>query len=159
MLQQGKLFQKYNLREEPKEVCEECDGACKRNGEHKLYWIIEKEGNMFVRLPHQQPQKDQRCSFFPKCKNGLSCLFPHGDLEFYIWSGIKYITEAVQSPRLTPPKSVRGPFNIMCQNMSKNGQCDHKKKCNFPHSKGELEIWNEVFKNDDKSKYICIICH
>ena len=131
---------------------------CPRNGAHELRWIKEKETkNIVVRLESFSVDKDPiKCTQHARNKCiKPNCPFAHGDLEYHLWSDMKYINDVVYNPRPKPPKPQLAPK--MCTNMTQKGRCQYKENCDYAHSEGEFKKWKEQFEKDNKSKYKSLI--
>ena len=147
------MFKTYDLEEDPKLFCEECedevnDNVCRNNEDHQLLQIIEKGSNKIRLSPCSGDNVPSPCSDQP-CSNGLRCFRPHGDTEYKLWKDMKYISYVVHNPRTEPPKPEL-PLK-MCTKMMEKGRCPYK-NCDYAHSKGEYKKWKKFHDSEDEKE-------
>lgn len=82
----------------------------------------------------------------------MSCISPHGPLEYHVWNDIRIVTKAVLMPRTKAPRHKPSTASKLCTNMLHKGRCTHGDQCDYPHSQNELKLWKEDYMKDKESK-------
>ena len=89
------------------------------------------------RPPIPRYTKYDRCQNGLPCPRGSNCTFAHSEEELHHW----FRSRMEEEPRLQPPEGARPPYK-MCKNVQDTGYCSYDARCNFPHSRKELEAWS-----------------
>ena len=90
------------------------------------------------RPPIPRYTKYERCPNRVPCPRGSNCTFAHSEEELHHW----FRNRLEEEPRLQPSKGARPPYQ-MCKNVQDTGYCSFDVRCNFPHSRKELEAWSQ----------------